>query len=284
MLLDTSHWKWGLGTAAVAVVAGGLYLLADRGLSGGFTSGSGLGLGFGVAGMGLMVYAGLLSAHRRVPRWSWPGPRSVWLRGHIWMGTLSLWFVLLHSGFHRGGPLEQALWVVLALTLLTGAYGLALQNIVPRRLLARGPDEVPVGQHAHVCGLLRQQAHEALAVLCPSGPGNSAVDVTLSARDCLQTLDKSEVPLFFSVPYPRRSRLSNVRNARAMFAELRRQPWSEAERGELARLETCCEQRRSLGEQERLHRHLHVWLPFHILLSVALLVLGAIHAVASLLY
>jgi hypothetical protein len=53
---------------------------------------------------------------------------------------------------------------------------------------------------------------------------------------------------------------------------------------QLGQLETFCDERRQLGEQERLHRWLHSWLLVHIPLSVVLLVLGLAHAVLSLYY
>ena len=71
-----------------------------------------------------MVYAGLLAAHRRLPVRRWLGARKAWLRGHLWLGLLSGVFILCHSGFRWGGPLEQVLWIVLILTLVTGVFGL----------------------------------------------------------------------------------------------------------------------------------------------------------------
>ena len=79
-----------------------------------------------------MVYAGLLSAMRNVPSWWWIGPRQTWMRGHIWLGLLSGVLILCHSGYRWGGPLEIALWVVLIAMLMTGIYGLVLQQVLPR--------------------------------------------------------------------------------------------------------------------------------------------------------
>jgi len=52
----------------------------------------------------------------------------------------------------------------------------------------------------------------------------------------------------------------------------------------LADLEEICDEARQLQQQERLHRWLHAWLIVHIPLSLALIVLGAVHAVAALGY
>jgi hypothetical protein len=49
-------------------------------------------------------------------------------------------------------------------------------------------------------------------------------------------------------------------------------------------LETICDERRQLGDQKRLHHILHGWLLVHVPLSLALLLLGAVHAVVALRY
>jgi hypothetical protein len=49
-------------------------------------------------------------------------------------------------------------------------------------------------------------------------------------------------------------------------------------------LESICEEARQLQKQQRLHRWLHLWLLVHIPISLALIVLGAVHAVMSLKY
>ena len=52
----------------------------------------------------------------------------------------------------------------------------------------------------------------------------------------------------------------------------------------LTDLESICEEKRQLDQQRRLHRILHGWLLFHIPVSYALLLLGAVHAVIALRY
>lgn len=52
----------------------------------------------------------------------------------------------------------------------------------------------------------------------------------------------------------------------------------------LADLEDMCDEARQLARQEQLHRWLHGWLLVHIPLSLALILLGAVHAVMALRY
>jgi hypothetical protein len=52
----------------------------------------------------------------------------------------------------------------------------------------------------------------------------------------------------------------------------------------LSDLEDICDEARQLARQEQLHRWLHGWLLVHIPLSLALILLGAVHAVMALRY
>jgi hypothetical protein len=49
-------------------------------------------------------------------------------------------------------------------------------------------------------------------------------------------------------------------------------------------LENICEEEHQLSRQIRIYRWLHAWLLVHVPLSIALLVLGAVHAVMALRY
>src|SRR3954451_2142944 len=85
VLIDATHKRWAGAALALGAAAVAVYELLARGAPGGLTGGSAAGLWYGVIGSGLMVYAGLLAAHRKVPSWWWVGARQTWLRGHIWL-------------------------------------------------------------------------------------------------------------------------------------------------------------------------------------------------------
>jgi hypothetical protein len=53
-------------------------------------------------------------------------------------------------------------------------------------------------------------------------------------------------------------------------------------RDKVSELESLCDERRLLAEQERLHVLLHSWLMVHIPLSVVLLVLSIVHVATAL--
>jgi hypothetical protein len=278
VLIDSTHKRWFAATAIVAAGASAFYLWRYHASPGGLTGGSLVGLWYGILGSALMIYAGLLSLLRKVPSWWWIGSRKVWLRGHIWLGSLSGLFIVYHSGFHWGGPLEMILWVILLLTLATGVFGLLLQQFLPRIITTRIASEAPFEQIPHLCAVMRQQAD----ALIEGVQADAKMDEDVKAE--LRKFFDAEVRPFFAPTFTGSSALAHPLRAEVMFARIRAVPGMSAVKEHLGRLETYCDERRQLGEQERLHRWLHAWLLIHVPLSVVLLVLGLAHAVVSLYY
>ncbi len=84
--------------------------------------------------------------------------------------------------------------------------------------------------------------------------------------------------------HPKRSnRLADAATASSSFAGLRTLLPATAH-ATLADLEDICDEARQLARQETLHRWLHGWLLIHIPLSLALILLGGVHAVMALRY
>src|ERR1700676_2207753 len=94
------------------------------------SGGSAPGLAFGVIGFGFMIFAALLGARKRVPTWR-IGRAQAWMRGHLWLGLLSLPVILFHGGFHFGGTLTRLLMWLLIIPGGRGIFGGALQHFVP---------------------------------------------------------------------------------------------------------------------------------------------------------
>jgi hypothetical protein len=274
LLIDyTTHKRWIWATAGLAAGAVLLHLALGWDTPGGLTGGMQVGLWYGIAGSALMLFAGALSLHRRLPvRW-WLGARRTWLKGHLWLGLLSGVLILCHSGYRWGGPLEVALWVVLIVTVLSGVLGLVLQQVLPRAITTRIQSEAPVEQVPFICDVLRREADALVA-------GAKADDSTL---DQLRLLYEKVRP-FLAAEYDRGSLLADPLQAEVLFGRVRALPDSAAVAGVIDRLEVFCDERRQLGQQARLHRWLHGWLLIHIPVTVVLLVLGVAHAWACLYY
>ncbi|HYL82983.1 MAG TPA: hypothetical protein VE263_02015 [Candidatus Angelobacter sp.] len=92
-----------------------------------------------------------------------------------------------------------------------------------------------------------------------------------------------EMRLFLDHPAKSGQRLADAPTASAAFAGLRTL-LPAAAHVTLTDLEDICDEARQLTRQERLHRWLHGWLLLHIPLSLALILLGAVHAVMALRY
>ncbi len=93
----------------------------------------------------------------------------------------------------------------------------------------------------------------------------------------------SEMRPFLEWPKQRGQRLADAGKATSAFAGLRTL-LPAAAHVTLADLEDICDEARQLTRQERLHHWLHGWLLLHIPLSLALIFLGAVHAVMALRY
>ncbi len=289
MLIDSTHRRWIMCTVALGLVAIAAYWWLDRSTPGGLTGGSTVGLWYGIIGSSLMVFAGLLSALRKVPAWWWIGSRKAWLKGHVWLGLLSVVVILCHSGFRWGGVLEQALWVVFGLTIITGVFGLLLQQFVPRMITTRVPCEAPYEQIPHLCKVMAQKAEKLVSSawerdLQETQMSMRGSQLGLGAKVQLQEFYEAQILPFLSKPYRRSALLAQPLQAETAFARLKALPGLADVKEQVEELELLCAERRQLAAQERLHHLLHGWLLLHIPLSVALLILGVAHAVASLYY
>src|SRR5689334_18150051 len=131
MRIDKTQRGWAIASLAILAVAITVYAVAAAESSGGPRGGSAIGLTFGVLGFGFMIFAALLGARRRVPTWRL-GRAQGWMRGHLWLGLLSLPMILLHGGFHFGGTLTRVLMWLLIATVASGLFGAALQHYIPR--------------------------------------------------------------------------------------------------------------------------------------------------------
>jgi hypothetical protein len=93
----------------------------------------------------------------------------------------------------------------------------------------------------------------------------------------------NEMRLFLERPKQRGHRLGDAAKAATVFAGLRTL-LPAASHVTLADLEDICDEARQLTRQECLHHWLHGWLLLHIPLSLALILLGAVHAFMALRY
>ena len=139
--------------------------------------GSWVGLAFGILGLSLMVFCGLLTPRKKL-RALPLGKATFWMKGHIWFGLLTLPIILFHSGFDIGGPFTIALMVLLVICYLSGIYGLILQQFLPRLLLSSGSVEMIYERMDAVLESLAESAEALIKKCC--GPLNKPLAANLS--------------------------------------------------------------------------------------------------------
>jgi hypothetical protein len=312
--IDHTQRAWALGSVLILAVSLATYIPYAVNSPQGPRGGSTAGLVFGIIGFGFMIFAGLLGARKRVPVWRL-GRAQAWMRGHLWLGVLTLPLILFHGGFHFGGTLTRILMWLLIITVASGVFGAALQNYVPRVMTNDVPLETIYAEIGNVRKLLREEADRGMEDICGSlGLAKGAQDASqraggftalrpmatassgaavAAATEILLLSEEESAPLrrfylsemrpFLEDPKSRGSRLADAGKARNAFTGLRTL-LPPAAHSTLDDLQDICDEARQLSRQERLHHWLHGWLLLHIPLSLALILLGVVHAVMALRY
>jgi hypothetical protein len=292
MLLDSTHRRWLVATVLLFVAATAVYVSYHVGSLNGPSGGSLTGLIFGFVGLAFMLYAGVLGARRKVPMWRL-GRATTWMRGHLWLGLVSYPIIIYHSGFQLGGPVTLVLMVLFTFVILSGIFGLVLQQYMPRMLLDKVPLETVYEQIDNVVGQLRIEADDLVAAAVGPLPVADAVAPTeqrgggglkhgearptprpkpvtvtpLPESAVLKEMYVSDIRPFLSLQLPRDGRLQSADTSTALFKHLRTTlPTLLHET--VQELEAICSERRQLAVQKRLHHYLHGWLLVHVPISL----------------
>src|SRR5438477_6999570 len=165
MRIDRTHRAWALTSAIITALSIAIYVPYALNSPQRPRGGSTIGLLFGILGFAFMLFAAALGARKRVPVWRL-GRAQTWMRGHLWLGLLSLPLILFHGGFHFGGTLTKILMWLLIITVASGIYGALLQNSIPKKMTSDIPLETIYDEISHVRGLLREEADRSVEALC----------------------------------------------------------------------------------------------------------------------
>jgi hypothetical protein len=315
MRIDATQQRWAIASAIIFIAGLASYIFYARNSMQGARGGSPVGLMFGVLGFAFMLFAAALGVRKRVPIWRL-GRAQAWMRGHLWLGTLSLPIILFHGGFHFGGTLTRLLMWLLIFTVVSGICGAALQHYIPRVMTADVPLETIYDELGHVRNLLLEEADHAMESLCgtigtrktsaqeiqraggftamrPMAAGAKTGGAVAAAPEIVLLSDEESAPLrrfylnevrpFLERPAERRPLLSDAGKAQFGFAGVRTLLPARAH-ATIDDLQEICDEARQLQKQQQLHRWLHLWLLVHIPVSLALIVLGGVHAVMALKY
>jgi hypothetical protein len=231
------------------------------------------------------------------------------MRGHIWLGLLSLPLILFHGGFAFRGPLTAVLMWLFFIVIASGVAGALVQHYVPRMMTSRVPMETIYEEIPNVRAQLREEADQLVATVCgpigqvpaaqllegqalaeqlfPGEPSAAAVSLLVEIeqedRARFREIYLTKVRPFLSDPDAKQMELADPRRAADVFESLRRLLVTSVH-PVLNDLENICDEEHQLSSQIRIYRWLHAWLLVHVPLSIALLALGAVHAVMALRY
>ncbi len=275
MRIDHTHRKWLAASLIILGVATAVYIPYALHAPSGPSGGSAIGLTFGIVGSVFMVFAGLLAGRKKFPVWRL-GRAQTWMRGHLWLGLLSLPIIFFHAGFRFGGPLTSVLMVLLIIVVASGIFGALLQHYLPAVMTVQVPSETIFEQIDHVRAQFVADADGVVA-----GAESTASGEEGSAP--LASFYQREMRPFLQSHGARHQLLSNPERAHSTFEGLRMLLPAEVQEA-TRRLEQICEEERQLRRQSLLHHWLHGWLMLHIPLSFALLLLGCVHAIVALRY
>lgn len=308
MLLDSTHRRWLIATVLIFVAATVFYVPYHVASLNGPSGGSFLGLVYGFVGLAFMLYAGVLGARRKVPMWRL-GRATTWMKGHLYLGLVSYPIIVYHAGFQIGGPVTLVLMILFTFVILSGIFGLVLQQYMPRMLLDKVPLETVYEQIDNVVTQLRTEADDVVAAavgplpvadaLAPTEPRGGGglrhgelrptprpkpVTVTpLPESAVLKEMYVNDIRPFLSQELPRNGRLHSAETSTALFTHLR-VTLPPLLHPTVEELQAICDERRQLAVQKRLHHWLHGWLLVHVPISLALLLLSVVHAVVALRY
>jgi hypothetical protein len=188
VLIDRSHIPWGIFSGIVLTAGAILYAvcaaIAPHGPSGGTVPG----LCFGIIATAMMTFSVLLAA-RKAFRTRRAGSASFWMKGHIWLGSLSVPFLLFHSGFSWGGTISGLLWMCVLFVVGSGLLALLLQQILPAILRRNTPAETLEGQSFWQRERLLMIADIRLCHLCGHQSVGPAAELSAHCRKLVSEYD-----------------------------------------------------------------------------------------------
>ena len=106
----------------------------------------------------------------------------VWMRAHIWLGFLTVPLIVLHSGFSLGGQLSSLLMILFGIVIVSGIFGLVLQQFLPRLMLERVPAETIYSQIDYVAEQSYWNAEDLIEATCGAAGRRSTVVAAAAAE------------------------------------------------------------------------------------------------------
>lgn len=304
MRIDRGHRSWFFTSLAILALATIAYIPYAARHPGGPKGDTLLGLIYGILGAAMILFTGLLGFRKKLLLLR-IGSLAWWMKGHLWLGALSLPIVFFHGGFAFGGPLTTVLMILLIVIVVSGLIGAVLQHTVPGVMTVQTPNESTYEQIERAFGNLRKDAYELVWAACgetPDAEGESETIASITGQppkkpkadtlkkpgdvagqDRLRQFYHRNVRPFLVLRQRSATPLVTTTGAALLFDTVRVDLDPDLHET-LDELSDLCVEAREKVRQIQLHRWLHGWLLVHIPLSMALLVLMTVHALMALYY
>jgi hypothetical protein len=214
--------------------------------------------------------------------------------------------VLFHSGFRLGAPMTSLLMVLYAIVMVSGFFGLALQQFMPHLMMVELPrepvfDQIPYvrSQYVEKARAMRasfeEKAKKAPSIAVPAAVDASGTDANSAAtattvaqqpivgeaeRQLIAFLDDDVIP-YIKARKGKKLRLHPREDSDDLFRLLKMNVPDEYHPA-VEEVKGWCDDRRLMDTQARLQHWLHGWLLIHVPISFLLLILTIWHAVATL--
>ena len=312
--MEKSHRGWLVFFVLVVVAGYGGYASEVRHAGArGASGGSAVGLIFGILAAILLVFAFLRAVRRRLPARETLGSAELWSRAHLWLGGLVLPLAWYHGGFRHGGSLTSASMWLLYGVVVSGIFASVVRylifkpaggshfpelsaesvEIAVKRLAAEAEDAVTVCGPLNGGDLLawrseRQQTLRAREVSTPLGEQErAALLAVVASAPAVRSEPLKEFYLNSVKPYLELDASDCVLATRIGAERMLRRYRSllpEELHAAVTRLERICDDCRRLRSRHRVQRWIDGWMLVHVPLSVALVILVALHGVYAIRY
>lgn len=220
----------------------------------------------------LIAGLALFDLRRRIPVLPL-GSASAWEQVHIYAGWFAVAVFLTHTGFGLpDGPFEIALWLPFVVVAISGAVGIWLNRVLPRRMRDHGAREL----YDRIATRRAEIAAEAQALAITSARDTASVTIA--------DYYHKELSTYFQRPRNALSHLTgyhgHLRRQLQQIHSLHRYVDATG-RDTLDRLCALVQAKDDLDYQYAAQVALRLWLFVHVPLAHALLVLMVVHAVLA---
>ena len=313
MVLNRTHLPWLVFTLAASVALWGLYaarfhpewlpfsfalpaILQDTAEPRNTVGGTRIGLLYGSLAFLIFLFAAGLGARKKKPLWR-IGRVETWLKAHIWLTILTIPLIGFHCGWHWGSPHTTWALLLYLVVMVSGFFGLIMQQFMPGLMKERLPREVVFEQIPNIRRRVLESLQELKKDCTPPDPEKKGKEKAVVGRASLQGMGEippedlqsaesirefidSDAESYLQARNGRNHRFAVQRECDTAFRMLKLSvtpQWGVR----VDELQMWCDERRRMDLQTKLQHWLHGWLLVHVPISVLLIVVSLWHAVVA---